>query len=150
MAWIMWIVIAVGLGIAELFILTFDLALLAVAAMIAAAAAAIGVPTGLSFVVFAVMAAVLLGLVRPVLRRYMLTRPAIPSGAKALVGREALVLDEVSKTAGLVKIGGEEWTARPYDATLVIPAGSTVYVFAIEGATALVHPQEEDTWASNL
>ena len=143
-AWIIWVVIAMGLGIAELLTLTFDLALLAIAALVAAAAAAIGLPTGISFVVFAISAAVMLGVVRPFARRYMSRRPVMPSGVKALVGREGLVIDEVSKTSGLVKIGGEEWTARPYDSSLVIPKGASVHVFAIEGATALVHPQEEE------
>jgi len=37
---------------------------------------------------------------------------------------------------------GEVWSARCYDESQVIPAGSAVDVFAIEGATALVHPRE--------
>jgi membrane protein implicated in regulation of membrane protease activity len=41
-----------------------------------------------------------------------------------------------------VKIGGQEWSARPYDEVSVIPAGSEVDVLQIEGATALVHPRE--------
>jgi membrane protein implicated in regulation of membrane protease activity len=41
-----------------------------------------------------------------------------------------------------VRIGGEEWSARPYDETLTIPKGTTVDVLQIEGATALVYPRE--------
>ena len=43
---------------------------------------------------------------------------------------------------GLFRIGGEEWSARSYDETLVIPVGITVDVMQIEGATALVYPRE--------
>ena len=38
----------------------------------------------------------------------------------------------------MVKIGGELWSARPYDATQVIEAGSQVRVIEVKGATALV------------
>ena len=52
------------------------------------------------------------------------------------------VLEEVSAQSGKVRIGGELWSARPYDETLVISAGTTVDVMQIEGATALVYPRE--------
>jgi membrane protein implicated in regulation of membrane protease activity len=64
------------------------------------------------------------------------------TGTAALVGRTAFVLEEVTARGGRVQIGGEEWSSRPYDETLVIPAGSTVDVMQIEGATALVYPRE--------
>jgi len=52
------------------------------------------------------------------------------------------VLEEVTEHGGRVRIGGEEWSARSYDETLVIPVGITVDVMQIEGATALVYPRE--------
>ena len=55
------------------------------------------------------------------------------------------MLTACGREPGRVKIGGEEWSARSYDPDLLIPAGTRVDVFAIEGATALVHPQE-DPW----
>jgi membrane protein implicated in regulation of membrane protease activity len=42
----------------------------------------------------------------------------------------------------MVRIGGEEWTARSLDEAQVIPAGATVNVLQIEGATAIVYPRE--------
>jgi membrane protein implicated in regulation of membrane protease activity len=39
-----------------------------------------------------------------------------------------------------VRIGGEVWSARLYAAGSAVPAGSTVDVIAIDGATALVLP----------
>jgi membrane protein implicated in regulation of membrane protease activity len=52
---------------------------------------------------------------------------------------------EISSQGGTVRIDGEEWSARPcdpHDPAYVIPAGATVSVMAIRGATALVYPQE--------
>jgi membrane protein implicated in regulation of membrane protease activity len=63
-------------------------------------------------------------------------------GVDALIGQPAYVIDEVTGLSGRVRIGGEEWTARAYDETLVIPAGTTVDVMQISGSTALVYPRE--------
>jgi len=84
-------------------------------------------------------------LVRPVARRHLRSHPQLRTGVAALIGREAVVLTPCGRDPGRVKIGGEEWSARSYDPDLLIPAGTRVDVFAIEGVTALVHPQE-DPW----
>jgi membrane protein implicated in regulation of membrane protease activity len=81
-------------------------------------------------------------LVRPVARRHMALPPPVRDGTDALVGRQAVVLAEVSFAHGLVRLAGEDWTARPYDEDLVIPVGCRVDVLEIEGATALVHPRD--------
>jgi membrane protein implicated in regulation of membrane protease activity len=142
-AWLIWLAIAAGLGLAELAVMTLDFALLAVAALATAGVAAIGLGIGFQFLTFFVVALLLLLLVRPIARRHLLSTPPVRSGTAALVGKEAVTLTEVARDSGRVKIGGEEWTARPYDKDLVIPEGTTVDVFAIEGATALVYPQGE-------
>ena len=80
--------------------------------------------------------------VRPIAMRHIKQPPLLRSGTSALVGRSAIVVEEVSAHAGQVRIGGELWSSRPYDETLTIPVGSTVDVFQIEGATALVYPRE--------
>lgn len=142
-AWLIWLAIAGGLGAVELIATTFDFALLAVAALAAAGVAALGLGIAPQFLTFCIVAVLLLVLVRPLVRRHLQQAPPVRSGVAALVGKEGLTLTEVARHSGRVKIGGEEWTARPYDAHLVIPEGATVDVFAIEGATALVHPQDE-------
>src|SRR5690606_41635662 len=43
---------------------------------------------------------------------------------------------------GLVKLSGEEWTARTAPGT-VLPVDETVHVLRIEGATAVVEPMPE-------
>jgi membrane protein implicated in regulation of membrane protease activity len=142
-SWMIWLSIAAVLGVAELLTATLDLLLLAVAAMAAAGAGALGLGIGIQLVAFAVTAAAMITLVRPIARRHLTGTPQLRSGVSALIGREAVVLSAVGREAGRVKIGGEEWTARSYDPDLLIPAGTRVDVFAIEGATALVHPREE-------
>lgn len=145
-AWVVWLIVAMALGVAEILSLTLYLALGAGAALVATLVAAIGLDAPVQFVAFAVSAVLLIIFVRPLGQHALRRVPVMRSGTAALVGREALVLAEITRHAGRVRIGGEEWTARPYDSSLVIPEGATVEVFAIEGATAFVHPQEE-LWA---
>jgi membrane protein implicated in regulation of membrane protease activity len=141
---IVWVVIAAVLGVAEIVTLTAALGLLAAAALAAAGAAALGLGPFAQFAVFAAVSIALLIGVRPLVKRQLRPRygPQHRFGVAALVGRQARVVQEVTGHAGRVRIGGEEWSARAYDETLVIPAGTTVDVIEIEGATALVYPRE--------
>ncbi|HEY3005169.1 MAG TPA: NfeD family protein [Kribbellaceae bacterium] len=146
-AWLVWLVIALVLGAAETLTATLDLVLVAVAAGIAAAVAGLGFGVGYQFGAFALSAVLLVLVVRPFARRQLVQGPPVRDNVAALVGCEAVALTEVTRSSGLVRLRGEDWTARPYDADLVIPKGATVDVLAIDGATALVYPQEEP-WPS--
>lgn len=142
-AWVVWLIVAGVLAIAEVLTLTLALGLLAFAALAAGFAGALGLPFVLQLAAFAVTAGAGVGFVRPIALRHIRQPPPLRSGTAALVGREALALTEVTRHDGRVKIGGEEWTARPYDPDVVIPRGACVDVLAIEGATALVYPREQ-------
>ena len=142
MGWIVWLILAAVLGVAELLTVTLTLGLLAVAAAVAAVVGAAGAPVPFQIVAFVVTAGAGLGLVRPIAVRHLKQPPSLRTGTAALVGRSALVQQEVNGYNGRVRIGGEEWSARAYDETLVIPVGATVDVIKIEGATALVYPRE--------
>lgn len=140
--WLIWLVSALVLGAAETVTLTAALGLLSGAALVTAVSAAAGLPLPWQFLVFAVVATVGVVFVRPVALRRLSPPPGERFGVDALVGRAAFVTAEVSNLDGRVRIGGEEWTARAYDETLVIPPGTTVDVIEIKGATALVYPRE--------
>lgn len=142
MWWLLWLAVAVILGVAEFFTLTLALGLLAAAALGASVAAGLGASVPVQLLVFAVTGGVGLMAVRPVARRHLALPPPSRDGSDALVGRSAYVTREVSATGGLVHLSGEDWSARSYDEDLVIPAGVRVDVLQIEGATALVHPRE--------
>lgn len=140
--WLIWLVIAVVLGVAEAFSLTAALGVLGGAALVTAGLAAVGMPLVLQFVVFAIASTLGVVLVRPVALRQM-QRPQLERfGIDALVGKRAYVVREVSDRDGLVRIDGEEWTARAFDESLVIPAGAAVDVMRISGTTAFVYPRE--------
>ncbi len=77
--------------------------------------------------------------VRPSVVKRLHAGPQLVLGHDALVGKQGVVVEEVSAQGGLVKIGGEIWTARPYDEEAVIAAGARVDILEIKGATAMVH-----------
>ena len=141
-SWIVWLVLAALLGVAELMTTTLAFGLLAVAAVAAAIVGVVGLGLPFQLAAFAVAAGAGLGVVRPLAVRHIRQPPVLRTGTSALVGRSATVIEEVTVLTGRVRIGGEVWSARSYDESQVIPVGSTVDVFAIEGAAALVHPRE--------
>lgn len=140
--WLIWIIIAAALGVAEFFTLTFVLGLLATAALVAALLGAIGLPVFVQIIGFAAAAAAGIVLVKPIMDRQLQRGPDVRSGTAALVGRSGVVLQEIDADSGRVKLQGEEWSARCIDEDLVIPVGAHVDVVEIDGATAVVYPRE--------
>ncbi len=101
----------------------------------------LGVGLPLVVLVFVLASAIAFGGLRPVARRHRRLPPAIRTGAAALVGHRAMVLERIANNEGVgcVKIdNGEVWTARSYDEDEVIDVGERVEVVEIRGATALV------------
>ncbi len=142
-AWQAWLALAVLLGAFELFTLDLILLMLAAGALVGMVTAIAGFPEPAQVVAALVASVAALGLVRPSVVKRLHGGPTLVQGHEALVGRQGLVLERVTSQSGQVKIGGERWTARPYDEDLVIEPGAKVDVFLIKGATALVHPVPE-------
>ena len=142
MLWLAWLAVALVLGVAEFFTLTLAFGLLAGAATVAAVVAGAGGSVLLQVVAFAATGATGLLVVRPIAMRHMAQPPLIRDGSDALVGRPAIVTREVTDVRGLIRVAGEEWSARSYDEQQVIPVGARVDVMQIDGATAVVYPRD--------
>ncbi|HEV2974044.1 MAG TPA: NfeD family protein [Solirubrobacteraceae bacterium] len=139
--WVIWLIAACVLGVGEMHQGGFYLAPFAAGAALAAIVGLLGVGALLSAIVFLAVSGVVFATLRPVAQRHRRLPPSIRTGAAALVGRPATVLERIANDEGVgcVKIdGGEVWTARSYDEDEVIPAGERVEVVEIRGATALV------------
>lgn len=137
--WEVWLGLAIVLTVAELFSLDLMLLMLAGGALAGMIAALLTDVVAVQVVLAVATAIGMLALVRPNMVRRLHSGPELRLGHTALVGRQGIVVDEVSAHGGQIRISGELWTARPYDETEVIEAGATVDVFEIRGATALVH-----------
>ena len=141
MSWILWLVAAGVLGVGEMHTGGLYLLPFAIGAALAAVVSLLGVGAVLTAVVFVLASLVVVGALRPVAQRHRRLPPAIRTGAAALVGRRAMVLERIANDEGVgcVRLdNGEVWTARSYDEDDVIEAGERVEVVQIKGATALV------------
>lgn len=139
-AWLAWALVAVFLAVGETFTPgLFFLGPIALAAAASAAVAGAGAPVWLQLVVFAGGSFASLALLRPLARAHVKMPLAIRTGAAALEGKRAIVLQRVDDRGGRVRIGGEEWSARSYVPDEVFDTGTEVEVAQIEGATALVY-----------
>ena len=142
--WSAWLLLAVALGVAEMVSLDLILLMVAVGALVGALAALASAPFILQVLLAAGASGAMLMLVRPNLVARLHQGPTLVSGHNKLVGQQGVVTEELSAlNPGRVKVGGEIWSACPYDEGLTIPSGATVEVFAIRGATAYVHPVGE-------
>jgi len=142
--WAAWLLLAVALGVAEMVSLDLILLMVAVGALVGALVALAGAPLILQVLLAAGASGAMLMLVRPSLVARLHDGPTLVSGHNKLVGQQGVVTEELSAlNPGRVKVGGEIWSACPYDEGLTIPSGATVEVFAIRGATAYVHPVGE-------
>jgi membrane protein implicated in regulation of membrane protease activity len=142
--WAAWLVLAAALGVAEMVSLDLVLIMVAVGAFVGALAALASLPLALQILLAAGSSAAMLALVRPNLIKKLHSGPDLVTGTGKLVGQQGVVTEELSAHhPGRVKVGGEIWSACPYDESLTIAPGATVEVFAIRGATAYVHPVGE-------
>jgi membrane protein implicated in regulation of membrane protease activity len=137
--WAGWLGLAVLFGVLELVSLDLVLVMLAGGAVVGALTAGAGGPLALQIVLALISSVALLGVIRPGVVRRLHSGPDLKTGADALIGKRATVLRELAYgTPGRVKIGGDEWTAEPYDEDDRIEVGELVDVVQIKGATAYV------------
>jgi membrane protein implicated in regulation of membrane protease activity len=139
-AWLIWALAAVLLAVGE--IVTpglFFLGPVALAAVVAGIAAAVGLGVVIQLLLFIAGSIASLLLLRPIARRHLQMPAALRTGTAALEGSKAVVLQRVDANGGRVRIGGEEWSARAYMDDQVLEPGARVEVVKIEGATALVY-----------
>lgn len=147
--WIVWLVFVFIFVIIELVTLEFTFLMLAAGSLGGLGANLLGLQWWLQILIAAVLSALLLFTIRPLLLR-ILHRGGdpTPSNVAALMGIPGRVLTPVSDIDGLVKLSnGETWTARadPSAGTAVIDEGAPVTVTAISGSTAIVIPVERNT-----
>jgi membrane protein implicated in regulation of membrane protease activity len=139
--WVIWVVAAVVLVIAEATTTAFVAIYFGFAALVTAMAAVVGLPVALQLVVFGVVSVGSMVLTRPALRQAAGRTTGIRTGVDAMQGRIGVVVRPIAELdPGQVKIGGETWTARSFYDGESIPEGARIEVVRVEGVTALVVP----------
>ncbi|WP_426995820.1 NfeD family protein [Pseudarthrobacter sp. N5] len=140
--WALWLTVFLAFAVIEMLTLDLFFIMLGGGALAGLLADFAGVDFWLQIVVFCVVSLLMIAFIRPVALKHLKKGPAEQrTNVDRLIGESALVMEAVSSTGGLVKIGGDVWSARS-DAG-VLSTGQRVVVSAIEGATAVVAPQAE-------
>ncbi len=142
MAAIVWLVLGIALVGAEMLTLDLVLVMIGVAALLAGGAALLGAGLTVQLLVLAAGTGVGLFVVRPTVKRHLTQGPDLAQGSDRLLGRPATVVEQVTETAGQVRLDGELWRARPYAGLPDIPSGTAVSVAEVSGITVYVYPQE--------
>jgi membrane protein implicated in regulation of membrane protease activity len=140
--WVGWVSLGLLLALAELLSLDLVLLMLAAGAFAGALSSALGAPLIVDLLIAIATASGMLVLVRPGIVRRMRSGPELTTGHAALVGSSAVVLATVTESEGEIKLAGEVWTARCFEPNTRIEPGTKVAVFAIDGATAVVYPND--------
>ena len=94
----------------------------------------------IQILLFVVVSAVTMAVVRPLARKYVLPH-RVPTNADRVIGREGVITQAVDNLApaGVVVVAGMAWTARS-DSGENIPEGTVVTVRRIEGVKLFVAP----------
>ncbi|MBD2761509.1 NfeD family protein [Kocuria sp. cx-455] len=136
--WILWLIIMLVLAGIEMLTLDFLFLMMSMAALGAGVVSFFTPSFPLQVITFAVVAVLLIFLLRPVaLRRLNRSTPSTRSNAERLVGLSCTVLEPVSEDTGLVRLEGDIWTARSAERA-TLETGTKAYVYRIDGATAIV------------
>jgi membrane protein implicated in regulation of membrane protease activity len=141
--WSAWLGLAFIFGIVETTTLDLVFLMLAAGAASGALASVLGAPLMAQILIAIGVSVIMIGVVRPIAKRHMRVPHRVRTGAAALVGQSAIVLERVDGDTGRIKLAGEVWTARSFDGRTAIEPGQNVDVIEIDGATALVLPGDD-------
>ena len=142
MAWYWWLLAALLLALFEMTSVNLIFIMLAAGSL---AGGITSLATGsllIQSLVAATVSVLMLLVVRPIALRHLNHPGETRTGTAALVGAGGFVLDRVDGRDGRVKIGGEVWSARTFDPSVVLEPGTPVEVVRIDGAHAVVYASE--------
>ena len=138
---ILWLVLGVGLIIAEIFTLGFVLFWFGIGAIAASIAGFLGAGTGVQFLIFAVVSIALTAMSRTIFQRYLPTNEGdgIRTGVDSLPGKVGTVTgaSRGALNEGAVKVFGSTWTAYPVD-DVALTEGEKVEVVEVRGSSIYV------------
>jgi membrane protein implicated in regulation of membrane protease activity len=139
---IVWLVLLVVFLIVEGATVTVVSIWFAVGALAALIASLFSAPIAVQIVLFLLVSAIMLALLRPLVRKFI-TPKVVKTNVDAVLETQGLVTVPINNitATGQVKLGTMEWTARSTSGN-PIEAGTLVRVDRIEGVKVFVSPVE--------
>ena len=138
-----WLVALIMLAAAEAATVGLVCIWFAGGALVALIAAGVGAPLWVQITLFLIVSAVLIALLRPMVRKIILPKKTATNADRHL-GKTALVTEEINNLheTGAVKLDGVIWTARAKD-DQAIPVGTVIRVLNIQGVKVVVEAAEQ-------
>ena len=141
-SWILWLIVGIGLVVAEIFTLGFVLFWFGLGALAAALVGSLGFGLGMQFLVFAVVSIGLTAMSRTIFAKYLPhdDPDGLKTGVDSLPGKIGTVASasDGALNAGAVKVFGSIWTAYPIDDETKLLEGEKVEVVEIRGSSIYV------------
>jgi len=137
--WQTWLVLALIFTLIETATTTFFIFWFGIGAAAAALAAYLGAHFVVQMLVFLAVSLVFVAYTRPFARRVQRSR--VKTNVDAMVGRSGIALDRLDGRGGtgLVKVGGETWTAVAAE-DAPVEKGQRVTVLGVDGVKLIVRP----------
>jgi len=138
---IIWMIVAIGFGLAEGLTLGLTFIWFAGGALLAMIASFLGLPIFVQVIAFIVGSALMLIYTRPVAKK-VLKIGATKTNVDSLIGKEGIVIKELKPFAlGQVKVKGQIWSAKAFNDE-AIAENERVEVVSIEGVKLIVKPMD--------
>lgn len=138
---VLWMIIAIGFGLAEGFTLGLTFIWFAAGALLAMIASFFGLPLIVQVFAFIIGSALMLIYTRPLAQK-VFKIGATKTNVDSLIGKEGIVIKELQPfTMGQVKVKGQIWSAKS-DEDQEIAVDQKVEVVRIEGVKLIVKVME--------
>ena len=136
---IVWLIIAVAMGIVEILTQGLTTIYFTAGALAALIVAMFDTPFWPQVIVFVMVSGISLFLVRPLSLKYLNSK-TVKTNIDALIGRRVIAKTEIDnrKKPGKVDLDGSTWMAVSETDDIVISAGKEVEVVRIDGAKVIV------------
>ncbi|MGL4799023.1 MAG: NfeD family protein [Cellulosilyticaceae bacterium] len=138
--WLLWLVVGIAFGIAEIAYSGFFLIWFAIGSIAALLTSFLTDSTLIQLIVFVVVSTVLLLTLTKRFAKRFAKHDTTPTNIDALIGKQALVTQAINTSpgeTGLVKLDGEIWTACAVEQDL-IPNGTSVVIREVRGVRLIV------------
>ncbi len=138
MNYYVWLILAVGCFVGELFTMEFSLSCLGLGLAGASLASWLGFGIWVQTAVFALISAIAWAGIRPFARKHLYDKAKhVKTPAEEVIGKNAVVETPINPLTGegRVKVAGESWKAY---AEKPLPAGAECVVEKLEGVTLTV------------
>lgn len=138
--WQIWLIAAGIFFIGEIFTAGFLIFWLGFGALLAMLVSFFTSNIIIQMTVFVLSSGLLIFATKPLVNK-IVKKDTIPTNVYSVVGKKAIVTEEINWTTGKgqIKFEGEIWSAKSTE-NINIPVGSEVEILAIEGVKAYVKP----------